>query len=220
MTSLKGGVTNWFSRRTVVAKTLKSNDIDSEADFLELAVLADLVDGSNSWQPKNLSIVRAEQHYLVACSPTTNWLHGSRFEAVSRSGDRYALRTGISVKLSDGSTSEIDVLIVSLANVLPTATQITAADLVAGLECKAFDKRLQMPTIDAVIGKACRVWGTPVPTVMKVTERRFCLCCLLDVAANAKLALATASIDLLEGMASNQTPSKTRAKALCTALGL
>lgn len=220
MKSLKIGVTKCFNKKKVVARTLKKQMITSDADFFELAVLADLVEGSASWQPVALDVVGATRYYLVACSPTSKWLNGSRFEAFSSSGVPYALRSGLSVELPDGSTSEIDVLIFSLVNVTSTTTHVTSSDVVAGFECKAFGKRLQLPTIDAVIGKACRVWKTPVPTVPGAAASAFCLCALLDVTANAQVALVTACIDLVENMASSPTPSKSRAHSICQSLGL
>jgi hypothetical protein len=219
LTALKKSVTSYFKARQVLAKTIANEVVDSGDDLFELYVLSSLLE---TLPPAQVALrnLDGKSTFVVACSPSASWSRASHIEVLTALRP-LCVRTGLKVRLSDGTFAEVDVVVVDGSPGQIVGDNVGAAALVAGFECKALGGNLAMSVSDMVIGKATRIWGYPAPPVtIGNTLSIYCLVSLRGVSPNPKTALGSAGVDVIENLVSSVLDLEHRHTLLRAALGI
>ncbi|MDP3214741.1 MAG: hypothetical protein Q8S73_11595 [Deltaproteobacteria bacterium] len=157
--TLKKHTSAYFKSRKLHLRNMSKANVTASDDLFELFVLAVIAEHSS-----NVSFANVQAHrYVVACAPSPNWNAASHI-VLQASNATYCARTGLQVTVDDGTTAEVDVLIVKQPQ--PPVGPIASKDIVAAFECKVYSEPIDMPTAESILGKAVRLWGPALSTSM------------------------------------------------------
>ncbi len=194
MTGLKRKATAFFKKRKLLLRSLANAGIRADSDLAELYVLSRLVQAADRVRVENAATQGSKRVFQVATSPSPDWTHGSRFVAVSPTGAKYALRTGLEVQTSDGGTVELDIVVVATST-LAGASKVPSSACRFASEVKLHARSLSASVANEVLGKGVRVFSFPVPLLgNSSTVRAYCLVASNGLSANAAQALTGGGI--------------------------
>lgn len=104
------------------------------------------------------------------------------------------MRTGLEVKVSDGGTVELDVVLIEPSNI--DNDMADGMKLGGSLEVKNHTRKLSSTIADHVRGKASRLYiPLPVRDAGDNHTSRYCLVCRNGLSANAICSIASAKIE-------------------------
>jgi hypothetical protein len=116
MLAFKRRVSKYFTKRNLLLQKLNRKGISAEDDYAELYVLMRIVQLAKRGVVYLTTDYKGKRYYTVATSPSPKWSNASHFLLNGKRGD-YALRTGLEVKVSDGGTVELDVVLIEPSNI-------------------------------------------------------------------------------------------------------
>lgn len=189
-------VSSFFSKRRLLLKNIRGNNVRAEDDFAELYVLLCLVNAASVSYPDRLKAGAKKRTFVVATSPSSQWASASHFVVETASDPKvsYGIRSGFQVQCHDTGTVELDLVIVPISSIIGDV--VNGADIASAFEVKVHKRVLVSSLADQVLGKAVRVFDArKVPCYLPSKISRYCLVSARPISDNARRCLTGAGIE-------------------------